>query len=105
MLLKAKTFINKHSSGLLAVISCKSSSFEINLFLENKMVLDRITLMLSANDPGLHKGNGFIISQNKGLRCLESILNRLNRKVVPDLGNPITKTGVDMLALGRLLDF
>ena len=67
-ILKAKTFINKHSSGLVAVIACTSSNFEINLFLENKIDLDLITLIFSVMELDLHKGSGFIISQNKGLQ-------------------------------------
>jgi hypothetical protein len=61
--------------------------------LRNKIESDRNILDFSENDPGVTSGRGFIISQNKGLLLSRSLLSKLNKKVVPDLGNPITIIG------------
>jgi hypothetical protein len=59
----------------------------------NKIESDRKILDFSENDFGVTNGRGFIISQNSGLLLSRSLLSKLNKKVVPDLGSPITIIG------------
>ena len=59
----------------------------------NKIESDRNILDFSENDFGVTNGRGFIISQKSGLLLSRSLLSKLNKKVVPDLGSPITIIG------------